>query len=333
MRPAARRSHRDGAAGRARARWREGVSIPAARRRRRRRSSTTLSTRRFARGPRLSRASVGHAAIALRDGSVLVLGGWSGGVPTATAERLVRRSVRRDGPDALAARRVHGDPAARRPRPRRRRDRAAARRSRAPSSTTPCTGRFAADRQPRRGRAVPHTASLLARRPGASSSAARTASTFSGRPRSMTRRPAVSRLRARSRSPRHKHAAVVLRDGRVLVVGGSDVRDFRGRYRTTELWSPATGRFSPAPALREPRFKLPDAVVALPLRRGRRRRRRRGRRAASAREAASRGPGERRRAVHVRDRNRPAREGACSWPAATTTRSRRRRAPGCTGPG
>ena len=79
----------------------------------------------------------------------------------------------------------------------------------------------------------------------------------------MTLRPVVSRRRARCASPRHKHAAVVLRDGRVLVVGGSDVRDFRGRYRSTEVWSAATGRFDPAPALREPRFKLPDAVVAL----------------------------------------------------------------------
>jgi Galactose oxidase, central domain/Kelch motif len=64
-------------------------------------------------------------------------------------------------------------------------------------------------------------------------------------------------------APRHKHAAVVLRGGRVLVVGGSDERDSRGRYRSAELWNPATGRFTRAPALREPRFKIPDAVVRL----------------------------------------------------------------------
>jgi hypothetical protein len=62
--------------------------------------------------------------------------------------------------------------------------------------------------------------------------------------------------------PRYKHAAAVLRDGRVLIVGGSDGK--RERTSSTEIFDPATGRFSPGPRLRWPRYKLPDAVAVLP---------------------------------------------------------------------
>ena len=62
---------------------------------------------------------------------------------------------------------------------------------------------------------------------------------------------------------RHKHAAALLPNGRVLVLGGSDERDWRGRYRTAELFDSRTGRFSRTGLLSQARFKLPDAVVAL----------------------------------------------------------------------
>lgn len=65
-------------------------------------------------------------------------------------------------------------------------------------------------------------------------------------------------------SPRHKHAAVLLSDDRVLVIGGSDERDERGRYRTTEIYDPKTGRFTDGPSMQWPRFKIPDAVAVLP---------------------------------------------------------------------
>ena len=65
-------------------------------------------------------------------------------------------------------------------------------------------------------------------------------------------------------SPRHKHAAALLPDGRVLVLGGSDVRDQRGRYRSTEIYDPKTGKFADGPDMRWPRFKLPHAVAVLP---------------------------------------------------------------------
>jgi hypothetical protein len=62
---------------------------------------------------------------------------------------------------------------------------------------------------------------------------------------------------------RHKHAATVLRDGRVLIVVGSDARDGRGRYATAELFDPTTGAFGSVSAMSAERFKLPHAVVLL----------------------------------------------------------------------
>ena len=63
---------------------------------------------------------------------------------------------------------------------------------------------------------------------------------------------------------RHKHAAALLRNGRVLVLGGSDEQDWGNRYRSAELFDPRTGRFSRTGLLSQARFKLPDAVVVTP---------------------------------------------------------------------
>ncbi len=61
--------------------------------------------------------------------------------------------------------------------------------------------------------------------------------------------------------PRHKHAAALLPTGMVLVVGGSDDRDWHGEYATAELYDPARGTFSSAGAMSLERFKLGSAVV------------------------------------------------------------------------
>lgn len=63
---------------------------------------------------------------------------------------------------------------------------------------------------------------------------------------------------------RYKHAAVALRDGRVLVLGGSDERDSRGKLRSVEAFDPRTGRFAPAGELGEARYKIASAVLLLP---------------------------------------------------------------------
>jgi hypothetical protein len=54
---------------------------------------------------------------------------------------------------------------------------------------------------------------------------------------------------------RHKHDAVLLADGHVLVTGGSDEQDDLGAYRSTEMYDPARGSFSPAGDMPGIRYK------------------------------------------------------------------------------
>lgn len=62
---------------------------------------------------------------------------------------------------------------------------------------------------------------------------------------------------------RHKHDAVTLADGSVLVLGGSDERDDRGAYRSAERYDPASGRFSDAGTMHAARYKLNGSSVLL----------------------------------------------------------------------
>ena len=62
---------------------------------------------------------------------------------------------------------------------------------------------------------------------------------------------------------RHKHDAVPLRGGGVLILGGADNRDWRGRYASTEIFDPATGRFAANGSMKAPRFKFRDTTLVL----------------------------------------------------------------------
>ncbi len=63
---------------------------------------------------------------------------------------------------------------------------------------------------------------------------------------------------------RHKHDALVLEDGRVLVSGGTDERDSRGIYSSVEMFDPATSRFAPKAPMRLGRYKHKGTTVLLP---------------------------------------------------------------------
>ena len=63
---------------------------------------------------------------------------------------------------------------------------------------------------------------------------------------------------------RVKQAGALLPNGKVLIIGGSDTRGYSNRFRSTEIYDPTTGTFSPGPNLNFGRHKLRDAVVVLP---------------------------------------------------------------------
>ncbi|CAN5456272.1 kelch repeat-containing protein [soil metagenome] len=62
---------------------------------------------------------------------------------------------------------------------------------------------------------------------------------------------------------RHKHDAVLLNDGKVLVVGGSDERDSRGAYTTAEIFNPSEKRFTKTADMNLSRYKLNGTTILL----------------------------------------------------------------------
>ena len=63
---------------------------------------------------------------------------------------------------------------------------------------------------------------------------------------------------------RHKHAAAMLNDGKVVIIGGSDERDSQGAYTSIEVFDPKLGEFALAGEMRRPRYKLNAAIAVLP---------------------------------------------------------------------
>jgi hypothetical protein len=63
---------------------------------------------------------------------------------------------------------------------------------------------------------------------------------------------------------RHKHDAVLLPDGQVLITAGSDERDDRGIYDSSELFDPKTGTFAAGRPMRLGRYKHAGSSLVLP---------------------------------------------------------------------
>jgi WD40 repeat protein len=62
---------------------------------------------------------------------------------------------------------------------------------------------------------------------------------------------------------RYNHAAVLLQDGNVLVIGGSDENGWTGKYTSAEIYDASTGTFTPNAGLNGERFKLANAALLL----------------------------------------------------------------------
>lgn len=62
---------------------------------------------------------------------------------------------------------------------------------------------------------------------------------------------------------RHKHDAVLLADGRVLVLGGSDERDGQPAYTSAEIYDPVANTFGATGNMNSSRYKLQGTAVLL----------------------------------------------------------------------
>lgn len=221
-------------------------------------------TGRFRPGPKLLHERVGHVAVRLPDGRVLIAGGWTGGSRlTATTELYdPERGTVTAGPPM--------------------------RTPRGGSTATPLgRGRFLFAGGTRGGQVVASAEIFdsASRRFLRTGSMRTPRSAHSATPLPGGRvliaggnddsdvvlssteiyHPRTGRF---SRGPRmtiqrYKHAAVALRDGSVLLVGGSNALDFYGRYSSAERYDPRSRRFRRVATMAERRYKLPDAVVRL----------------------------------------------------------------------
>lgn len=205
---------------------------------------------------------VGHRAVALADGSVLLIGGWTASGVTAGVERYLPSTGRfqtagellhaRDGFSAtllddgtvLVAGGYEGG----------------MRRLASAERFDPATGRaeaVGALATPR----MSHTATLLADgrvlvAGGSSDSSTVLASLEIYDPTTARFAPAGTLARAR-----HKHAAVRVGE-RVLLLGGASIPEEAGHFRDGEWWQ--AGTMAPGPAMSEGRYKFLDAVFAWP---------------------------------------------------------------------
>jgi len=228
-------------------------------------------TGKFTAAGNMSSAREGHAAILLRDGKVLIAGGASGpSGNVATAELYDSATGKFHATGNMAGPRAHaaavllndgkvlligGDGAHE------------DERLRSAELYDPATGRFTATGSMHVPREM-HTAVLLKDGRvlvmGGSSAGSYPNSRIEASAEIYD--PATGRfsMTGSMSVPRHKLAAALLPDGKVLVVGGSDNRDSRGQYASAELFDPASGRFTSDGEMSFRRYKLIQAAVQLP---------------------------------------------------------------------
>ena len=222
------------------------------------------ATRTFTPGATLRQARVGHTATALADGRVLIAGGWpdEGRPALATAEIYDPRSGQFEAAGPMTD--ARGGHTA----------------SRLPDGRVlvvggesgrvlagveifdPATGRFRAGPPLPAPRAA-HAAATLDDGTvlvvGGTDRTTLTDSALRYDPRTNAWEPVGALQEAK-----YKLAVAPLPGGGALVVGGQTSDARIARLRATEVYDPGTRSFRAGPELSEPRFKLSEAVVALP---------------------------------------------------------------------
>ena len=216
--------------------------------------------RRFVPGPPLRGPRVGHAAIRLLNGSVLIAGGWKG--DDLTTEAVLLDSRARAFRDTGRLHEARGGYTATRLRDGRvlfAGGASGGRTLRSAELYDPASRTFVRTGSLRAARAA-HAASLLPDGRVLVVGGSRDGRVLPG---AEIYDPRTGRFSwtASLRTARHKHGAVAVRGG-VLVVGGSDASDFGGRHSTAELYDADRRRFVSVSRMTEPRFKIPDAVVS-----------------------------------------------------------------------
>lgn len=213
----------------------------------------------------MAEARVGHLALPLAAGQVLVAGGWNGSRTTASAERFDAASGRFQTLQPMQQARM--DASASRLADGRILVVGGASATNQPLSGAelfdPRDGRWSATGPLQQARAHHASAVLDDGRVlvsgGLRGRRAALASAEIYEPRSGRFEPLLALAQ-----PRCKHAALRLPDGRVMLIGGSRDCDDRQRLRETEIFDPATGRFTAGPSLLQARYKIVDAVSLLP---------------------------------------------------------------------
>jgi hypothetical protein len=206
---------------------------------------------------------VGHAAVLLRSGKVLIVGGWIGHGETDSAEiydpatgrfsSLSKMTAKRGGPGATLL--VNGDVLIT-----------------GGGDTTGPGGIASAEifhaatstfepLPPMHSARIEQTTTLLRDgrvliAGGRADSVTASAEIFD---------PATKKFTVAGNllTARYKHSAGVLPDGRVLIAGGSDDRDWSGKLSTAEIYDPEKQSFTAASPLNDSRFKLPREAIQL----------------------------------------------------------------------
>lgn len=214
-------------------------------------------------GP-LTQPRVGHRAVRLKDGSVLLIGGWTNAGATATIERYDHETGKFNAygrlltaRDAFTATPLH-------------------------DGNILIVGGYASDMRrlaqaelydPRTRKskavgnlAVPrksHTATLMPDGRVLIVGGSDTRSTVTDSLELYDPATASFSLAGKLKKARQKHAAVLL-DGNVLILGGAGMPESAAHFADTELWRTLDRRTVAGPNMAEGRYKFLDTVVVLP---------------------------------------------------------------------